>query len=285
MGDSADLDLFGDKVEDSREKPLGDDPVSKRVIITVKAAPNPSERYGETVCVAGIQIDDLGRASWIRLYPINFRHLESDGRFKKYDVVSVDCVPARQDSRLESWKPAMSTMRHEQHLRDWRKRKPWVERLITDDMCGLRNGAAANPRNPSLGLVHVLEVTDFVVTPHPGWTSSELAKIDAYVNQLELFETVEKTALNAPAYRGHYRWLCGNRSCRGHDMGLIDWEFVALQRHLRGRPDSEIRQALRTKWLDEVCAPGRDVAFYVGNQAKRAQVFSVLGVWWPPRDL
>jgi hypothetical protein len=283
MTEPKDMDLFGELVAERTEKPPSDELVTKRVLITVKAAPNPSERHGETVCVAGIEIDDLGHAKWIRLYPINFRHLESDGKFKKYEVVTVDCVPARQDSRLESWKPAMATMAHVQWLRDWSKRKPWVENLITDDMCGLREAAAASPRNASLGLVRVRKILDFVVTPHPGWTAPEKAKIDAYVNQLELFDTEEKSALEAPAYRGHYKWLCGNRVCRGHDMGLIDWEFVALQRHLRGRSDNEIREALQARWLDEVCAPGKDVAFYVGNQAKRAQVFSVLGVWWPPR--
>jgi hypothetical protein len=44
-----------------------------------------------------------------------------------------------------------------------------------------------------------------------------------------------------------------------------------------------IRRRLRDRWLVEVCAANRDVAFYVGNQAKRPQVFSVLGVWWPKK--
>lgn len=71
----------------------------KKVIITGKAAPNPSERPGENVCVAGIEFDELDRASWIRFCPINFRHLQHDDRFKKWDVVNVDCVPAMQDGR------------------------------------------------------------------------------------------------------------------------------------------------------------------------------------------
>jgi len=39
----------------------------KKVLITVKAYPNPSTRYGETVCVAGIDID---KKEWVRLYPV-----------------------------------------------------------------------------------------------------------------------------------------------------------------------------------------------------------------------
>lgn len=276
-------DLFGEPVSERVAKPAGNAPQVKRVIITVKAAPNPSERHGETVCVAGIQVDDLGRTSWIRLYPINFRHLDSDDRFKKYDVVDVECVPATQDSRAESWKPTISTMTTQTHLRDWAKRAPWVEPLISADMCSLRDAAAKDSSKPSLGLVRPKEITDFKLSRHEGWTPTEQAKIDAYVNQLELFDDSEKTPLDAPAYRGHFHWTCWNPACRGHEMGLIDWEFVGQQRHLRGRPDTEIRAALRQRWLDEVCAPDRAVAFYVGNQAKRPQTFSILGVWWPKR--
>lgn len=276
-------DLFGKKVSDRTPKQTSKVPQAKRVIITVKAAPNPSERYGETVCVAGIAIDDLGRKSWIRLYPINFRHLDSDDMFKKYDVVNVDCVPATQDSRAESWKPLMATMTTETHLRDWAKRAPWIEPLISNDMCRLRDDAAQNPANPSLGLIRPRDITDFQVTAHEGWSPAERAKIDAYVNQLDLFDEAEKTPLDAPAYRGHFHWTCWNESCRGHVMGVIDWEFVAQQRHLRRRPDAEIRRELRQRWFKEVCAPDRDVAFYVGNQAKRSQTFSILGVWWPKR--
>lgn len=32
-----------------------------------------------------------------------------------------------------------------------------------------------------------------------------------------------------------------------------------------------------------MCDPRRNVAFYVGNQAKRTHVFSVLGVYYPER--
>jgi hypothetical protein len=276
-------DLFGELVPERAAKQAGNAPQAKKVIITVKAAPNPSERHGETVCVAGIEVDALGRTSWIRLYPINFRHLQSDDKFKKYDVVSVDCLPATQDSRTESWKPAMATMETLSHLRDWAKRAPWVEPLIEGDMCAIRDSAAQDIRSASLGLVRPKEILDFEVTPHPGWTSGELAKIDAYVNQLEIFDTAEKTPLEAPPYRGHFHWRCWNENCKKHVMGLIDWEFVALQRHLRGLPDAQVRERLRVRWLEEVCAPDRDVAFYVGNQAKRPQTFSILGVWWPKR--
>lgn len=36
---------------------------------------------------------------------MNFRHLQHDDPFKKWGVVTVECVPAMQGGRVESWKP------------------------------------------------------------------------------------------------------------------------------------------------------------------------------------
>lgn len=69
-----------------------------KVLITVKAAPNPSATHGETVCVAALRLD-LDSPGWVRLYPINFRDLVSSQRFRKYEIVSIKARPARADAR------------------------------------------------------------------------------------------------------------------------------------------------------------------------------------------
>lgn len=51
--------------------------------IIVKAAPRRSHRYGETVCVAGLNAD----GSWVRLYPISFVYLDQPQRFSRWDKV------------------------------------------------------------------------------------------------------------------------------------------------------------------------------------------------------
>ncbi|WP_426509509.1 hypothetical protein ACPPVO_01830 [Dactylosporangium sp. McL0621] len=63
----------------------------------------------------------------------------------------------------------------------------------------------------------------------------------------------------------------------------MDWEFVAFQRNLGDVTDEEACRAIEAKFFGEMCAADREVAFYVGNQAKRVNVFSVLGVYWPKR--
>lgn len=44
------------------------------------------------MCVAGLRLDP-DNAGWVRLYPVNFRELDSDNRLRKYDVVTVTARP------------------------------------------------------------------------------------------------------------------------------------------------------------------------------------------------
>ncbi|GAH02492.1 unnamed protein product, partial [marine sediment metagenome] len=82
-------------------------PKTRRVLITVKAYPNPSKTYGETVCCAGIDIDT---PQWVRLYPIPFRDLDRSKKFKKYTVIKVRCWKAHDDHRVESYKVDADTI-------------------------------------------------------------------------------------------------------------------------------------------------------------------------------
>ena len=278
--------LFGDTFEHPTEKARGRE--RQRILITVKAAPNPSSTYGETVCVAGIRLGDLGPVGWIRLYPINFRHLpQATEEFKKYDIVTLECQPAGE-ARLESWRPNMATLRVETHLPPWHKRQQLLEPIIDDSMCRLRADAAADAKARSLALVRPTEILGFRMEQHPGWNKDEMARIDAYVNQLEFdfFDGApDRTPLEAPRFRGFYRWRCSDPKCGTHEQSIIDWEFVALQRHLWNRSDADAQTALRKRFFDEICAAGNDVAFYVGNQAKRPQAFSILGVYYPKKGI
>ncbi|BBY42056.1 hypothetical protein MCEL_03510 [Mycolicibacterium celeriflavum] len=72
--------------------------------------PNPSEKYLETVCVAGVRLD-RGQLEWIHPYPVRFRNEDFDRTSKKYDPVQVngnyrqtngnrpESFPPRQDCR------------------------------------------------------------------------------------------------------------------------------------------------------------------------------------------
>jgi len=194
----------------------------------------------------------------------------------------VDAAPNRKsDWRAESWRPNIDSLTVVRHLRDWKRRGPWLDPYVEASMCELNRATRNDPHARSLGLVGVADVSGFDIETHPGWTADEQRKIDGYVNQLQLFQDDDRAPLEAPRFRGYYKWRCNDAACGGHRQGLIDWEFVALQRRLTGLDDNEARSALHRRWVDEICGSTNEVAFYVGNQAKHPQTFSVLGVYYP----
>lgn len=276
------MSLFGLGDTGPDPKPIDDRVVRMRVLITVKAAPVPSEKYGETVCVAGLRTD-APKPTWVRLYPINFRYSDSNKKFRKYDIISVNAKPARQDQRRESWKPIVDSIQRERHLGTWRSRRRLLDPWVEDSMCRLNRATQSRPDAQSLALVRPREIHAFKVVPHPGWSPDEQRKINAYTSQLDLFSSRSRKPLQAPRFKAAYHYRCNESGCKGHKQHIIDWEFVALQHRLRGYSDKALAEALKAKFLGEMCAPDRDVAFYVGNQAKRVHTFSILGVYWPRR--
>lgn len=150
-------------------------------------------------------------------------------------------------------------------------------------MCRLNADVRDHADAKSLALVRPKEVSRLLIERHPGWTPQEQRKIDRYVNQLDLLDPRDKKPLEPPRFRARYKYRCHESACKGHEQGVLDWEFVMLQRQLAGRPDSEVCKELEKKFLTMMCDPKRDVAFFVGNQAKRVHVFSVLGVYYPER--
>ena len=64
--------------------------VRTRVRILVKAFPQHSDKYQETVCCAGVTDD----AQLIRLYPITYRRLAQENQFNRYDLIEATLTKA-----------------------------------------------------------------------------------------------------------------------------------------------------------------------------------------------
>ncbi|NHT17300.1 hypothetical protein [Cellulomonas sp. IC4_254] len=255
------------------------------VIVTVKATPQPSASYGETVCVAGIATDPL---RLVRLYPVPFRFLTETQRFPKYSILRVRVRSAGSDARPESLKIDASSVQVIRPLKDWRERAPYVEPLVGGSMCSLVAAAAENPNAQSLGLVTVGEFHSIDVKPHPGWTPAELQRFARFAEQGDLFRADVPQMRQAPRFKAWLRFTCPEDSCtQPHRVGMLDWELTALQGHLRDRPDHEVVEAIRFKFGTQMFGPGRATALYLGNQENvtRRRQFMVLGTYYPPERL
>ncbi|WP_194293423.1 hypothetical protein [Actinomadura macrotermitis] len=274
--------MFGPDPTSAPVKSPGRAEETMEVLITVKAAPNPSETYGETVCVAGIRID-VHPTCWVRLYPINYRELERENTFRKYDIISLRARPAHADPRVESYRPIVETVQTLSYLDTWERRKVFVIDHVQASMCELLSEIRERPLARSLAAIRPRVVKNLEIKAHPGWSAAEQRKIDRYIQQEELFSSGPRTALEAPRFQGWYHYLCQSPPCRGHRQGIYDWEWVALQRNLRRFSDAEAKEQLRLKFFEQMCGPRQDTIFYVGNLAKHPQAFMTLGAFYPKR--
>lgn len=255
------------------------------VIVTVKATPQPSASYGETVCVAGIATDPL---RLVRLYPVPFRFLTEAQRFPKYSLVRVKVRCAGSDARPESLKIDATSVEVVGPIGDWRARAPYVEPLVDGSMCSLVAGAVANPNASSLGLVRVGEFHGVDVQRHPGWTPAELERFARFAEQGDLFGGDMPRMREAPRFKVWMKFTCPEDTCRKpHRVGILDWELTALQGQLHGRPDDDVVAAIRRNFGTQMFASDRAPALYLGNQENvtRRRQFMVLGAYYPPMAL
>ena len=108
-----------------------------QILITIKTYPTPSKKYVETVCVAGVSLNTKGL---VRLYPVPFRDLDENKKFKKYNIIEAKITKANDDRRPESYKinPESIKIIGSVDTKDkWQKRKDTVLPVLDKSMCDI----------------------------------------------------------------------------------------------------------------------------------------------------
>ena len=252
-------------------------PITKRVLITVKAPPNPSRKYQETNCCAGI---DLDSGQLVRLYPIPFRLLDDSKKFPKYTIIKASCQKPLRDKRAESYKVDQDSIEILDHLdtrNKWAKRKEIVLPTVSSSFCRI----IEDPKlRKSLGVFKPCNVQFSTKKISP----REQAKQEAPYQQYWLFDRQLEPLEQIP-FVFYYKFKCFElRSCPGHTLSIHDWEITEAYRTWRHMYPSQsvLLQKIEQKWMD-ICGPNKDVCFYVGNMWQRPKQFMVLGVFYPKK--
>lgn len=251
-----------------------------RLMVTVKAYPSPSTKYEETVCCAGITQD----GDWVRLYPVPYRDLPGQGKFRKYDIVDVTAQrrESHKDNRPESWRPLLNTMKIVDHIPptgNWDGRLAWIRPTILNGYAELLK--LQESENKSLAAFRPSKLLGVKVKDNTNrWSSKQLAAIQ----QSDLFSQKE------PLEEVPYRFQIGFEDEIGnpHWLSIIDWEFFELWRGERTRLGCEQKacEQVRRK-LEEVTSETNDLILFAGNQAdpRKRKTFMLLGCCYPKRDL
>jgi hypothetical protein len=215
----------------------------KQVLITVKTYPNPSKKYKETVCVAGI---DLSSNNWIRLYPIPFRDLEEDRKFKKYHVIEVETHKAKDDTRPESYKVHIDSIKvidKYDTKNNWGRRKEVVMPTCSDSLCGIYQKTEVSGK--SLGMFK------------PGKIKFECKKVkiedlkerQKCYSQQGFFDK-QNNPIEPIPYDFRYSFFChGYSECPGHNLLIIDWEIGQSFRSWRYKYRSESLLRFRKQFM------------------------------------
>lgn len=258
--------------------------------MTVKASPQPSAKYGDTVCVAGIRVDG-GRCEWIRLYPLPFRWMGVEQQFRKFDLIEVEVRRETKDTRPESFRPDIDTIKVVGRLDGWNERQSIMGKVARTTTCELSAAASGHHDAPSLGMVTVASLDGVDVEPFTGWSDAQKERIAsaAQLSPLALFQDDTRTPseLRAPRFVVRYKYHCTTAACAGHVGQVLDWELTALQnRHLRDA-DEVVRAAIEQRFRDQMFAAGKLTSFFMGNfeDARKRGSFSVLGIYYPPEGV
>jgi len=256
---------------------------NEEVFIVVKTYPRPSTKYRELVCTAGIT--KLGK--WIQLYPINYRYLDFDNWYKKYQWISVEISKNTSDFRIDSYRPIEKTIKtlglplSTDSDKKWSKRKEII--LPTVKFYSIKELEEEYKSDKvSLGIFKPKEIIDFIIEPDTEtWSKNQLRNL----SQIRLFEQQPKPIEKIP-FRFSYLFTCKDSNCKtNHKLTILDWEIFALYRNLKKQNPYDIDlnlQKLKDRWLTDMWNPKRDSYLIVGTQYPNP-TFMLLGVFWPPK--
>ncbi len=247
-----------------------------KVLVVVKTYPNPSMKHDETVCTAGI----TESGEWLRIYPVPFRYLPLEQRYKKYQWIELGLTSQghANDQRRESREPDMSSLRILGEplptSAGWKQRREIVDPMPHSTLQELKQAWARD--YTSLGIIRPTEVLDLEITKGDAkWSPKHEAKM----SRPRLFGKTKD--LERIPYRFHYIFRCDDAP-EPHRLMFEDWELGALfLKERRAKGDHMALDSVRDKFLNVMCGTSRDTRFFVGSRHPYNQ-WLVIGLFCPP---
>ncbi len=267
----------------------------RKVFITVKTYPTISKKYDELVCTAGI-LDD---GSWARIYPLPFRKLDYENRYKKYQWMELPLVRNASDPRPESYKITdISKIRL--IGKPVGTKQAWAERKrIIFEKNAIYTGLdvlikKANNNELSIAIFKPTKVLEFTVEKtEREWDKNSLKILEAKANQLSLFQSATEvkkqfSIVKKLPYKFSYRF----KDCTGKESTLMieDWEIGALFWNClkqSGGDENKAINLVRKKYFNEFSS--KEIFLFLGTTRQfhgwAKNPFVIIGVFYPPASL
>jgi hypothetical protein len=241
---------------------------AERALVLVKAFPQPSQKYEETVCCAGIN----PRGEFVRLYPVRYRHLRPEQQFVRWDVIEYEQERPSNDPRPESRHVDEDSIRIVQRagqMREDERVGSWAPH-VSESLVALKAANVAS--RASLGIVR----------PDPGSVrfrprklqagSAEARQLASDFKQVSLIDAGALPEI-AVEYEFSYRFSsAGNK----HDMKIHDWEVQAAYFAYKRRYGDAALDKLREEY--ETNIPQRNLHLVMGTMLAHPRQFIVIGL-------
>lgn len=252
----------------------------RKILIVTKTYPSISQKYRETVCTAGILLDENEQPlDWIRIYPVRFRQLEFDRRYPRWSIISANIEKNDKDSRVESYRiddASIQILRKIGTENNWQERKNFVLPLQFQSIQDIKD------QGKSLGLIKPKTILKyFYKSQQRDWKPKKQAILD----QMDLFEP--SIELEKIPYKFVYKFIDKNEDKHGYS--ITDWEICQLYRNCRDQSNfssleerekqalAKVQEKLEVDFLTK-----KDLYFIVGNMNLYRQNFMIIGLFYPP---
>lgn len=232
-------------------------------IILVKASPQVSQKYGETVCCAGVTL----AGEWVRLYPVTFRRLEDAKQFGRWDRIRFHWRRPKDDHRPESRRVDQQSI---EILGELAKNER--QRLLANlEVTGL-NAVAAEGK--SLALLRPQNPRFVVERKTDAEIAQEKSDYESICKQKDMFYQEELLPLEPCPFKFKYRYKTDDGDREGTCQ---DWETDATFFHWRKRYGEE--QALQQ--MQHVFGkeyPKKGMVFAMGTHSRYPDVWLINGI-------
>lgn len=271
--------------------------MKEKILITVKSYPTLSKKYAELVCTAGV--NEAGQ--WRRIYPVQFRQLNIEEKYKKYQWIEVELKKSTSDSRPETYQVSgnLELLNDPLSTSDsWRlRREAFIDKVeIYENLDNLIKKAHGNKL--SLAVFRPYKWLGFVVEKvEREWDAEKLAVLEAEKKQGNLFkdaETVEQefAVVNKLPYKFSYKF----EDVRGKQSKLMieDWEIGALYwncfQNSMADEEQAVQKVHQKYWDDFIKNKEKDTLLILGttlehHNKKALNPFIIVGVIPLPREI
>ena len=245
----------------------------KNILVTVKAYPEKSKKYGSVVCTAGITEE----GEWIRLYPLPMHLFSGKNKIGRYDWIEVECKKATEKlDRRESYKVRDGSIRIVDKYKsgDWESRRDVIIPRVAHSLESLQEAFEEN--RTSLGLIKPIQVIDFYKTK----------ELQIYETGFAIQETITEEKVPVLQEVEHvfkYRFKCpGCAPEKEHNIQCEDWELLESYRRWgqRYRTPETLWNKIHYRfftWMKQ-----RDFHFFVGTYSQYP-TWLIIGLYYPPQ--